>query len=224
MAYPQEPQQPYQPTDLRPHPHQYQVQHPQPTTFPPAAVATAPAVPQSAPEPTQSDPYALGAWGSALRDVVCPSGQRAALRKPQIEALISAGLLDKINVLAGVADGQIWTAQGLPPIKVDAILRDPNRLGHLVELMDAVLVMAVAAPAIRKPINEQGEFIPMDRREPGVGYTDMVDFTDKVFIFTEYTSQISAGAPFPGAAGEHSERLAHEPGAAVSAEQPVRAE
>lgn len=236
MAHPQEPQQPtpsqnmtnpypqpYQPTDLRPM-HQPQghdtggVGH-----FPvPATTTAAPTPTQSAPIPTQSDQYALGAWGAGLTDFTCPSGQRCALRKPQIDKLVQVGLLDKINVLAGIADGQVWASQGLPPIDVAKLMSDPAKFAALVDMLDTVIPIAVARPTILPAVDKEGQPIPEDKRQPGVGYPDFIDFADKVAIFEEYVSGIAAMGPFRSGAQQLGERMADGTSASLPTQPGIR--
>lgn len=243
MAYPQESQQPYQTTDLRPGvPGAYEFQPPAvdqvrvnlaSQTYPPnpqqghdmggvghfpvpAATTTAPAQTQSAPIPTQSDPYAIQAWGAAYEDFTCPSGQRCALRKPDLPALLRAGLLDKLNVLAGTVDAQIWASQGMPPIDTQKLLQDPAKFTVLSDLLDAVLPLAVARPTILPAVDEEGELIPVEYRKPGVGYVDFVDFSDKVAIFEKYISGVSAMTSFRAGAQQPGERVADGSGPALS--------
>lgn len=221
MAYPQEPPQPpYQTTDLRP----TQGHHIEGVGyFPvPATTTTAPTTTQSATIPTQTDPYAVGAWGGGLKDLTCPSGQRCAIRKPQIEDLIAVGLLDKINVLAGITDAQVWQNQGMPPIDTAKIMQDPAKMGQMVDLLNTVVVMAVARPTILSAVGPDGQPLPLEGRKPDAGYTDFISLSDKVAIFEAYVEDLGAMAPFRAGAQQPGERMAHEPGAALPTEHAVR--
>lgn len=126
------------------------------------------------------DPYAPTAWGSengqgALVDLVLPSGQMVLAQRPGAEGLMAAGLLDDLDVLAGI----LPTNGRKPTRKLDpkALASDPKMLAQGMKLVDRITVHVVIKPELTsEPEN------PRDK-ELGKIYPSSVGIEDKMFIF-----------------------------------------
>lgn len=137
------------------------------------------------------DPYAPTAWGSedssgTLVDLDLPSGQRVLAQRPGPAGLMAAGMLEDLDVLAGILP-KVMGGKG-PSSKVgkpgpaqdfDAslVLKNPKMLGEAMKLMDRVLVHVVVKPELTPEPENASD------KERGHIYPSSVAMEDKVFIF-----------------------------------------
>lgn len=133
------------------------------------------------PAPSQPSPYAVTAWGSTSEDFTTPSGQRCLLRKPDIAALMRDGLLEVINRLDAIVDGEVIPkAEGRAPSAdmqtVMKLLSDPDKFDAVMQTVDRVVLHSVIQPKIHPNTTEE-------ERVPGRVYVDSIDFRDKMAIF-----------------------------------------
>jgi hypothetical protein len=166
----------------------------------------------SSPAKKPKDKYALSTWGrEPLTDLEMPSGQLAQVRIPGVTGLIKAGLFDSLDTLTSlvqtehidrVTKGESTT---ITPEQIKMLSQDAGKMVAAIDLMDRVVEYVVVQPKVLRPVerDEEGkplllwkgklddageqvmEEIPLpdDKREPGVGYTDLIDPTDKVYLF-----------------------------------------
>lgn len=154
--------------------------------------------------------YAATVWGQAkFQDLEVPSGQLCQVRMSGVQQLIGAGVLDSADTLTSLIDEKHikrTQSRGKAPAKprvegdalknpdgtttkvdTNSLLKDPEKLARVFELVDKVTAHMVVQPEIKRPVklNEKGVEIPLggDEREDGVVYTDMIDLQDKMFIF-----------------------------------------
>lgn len=136
--------------------------------------------------------YAPTQWGGEVfNDVTMPSGQVAQLRRPGVQGLIAAGLLESLDSLSAIV-GQdlIPTAQGKkapsdrkpkkaksPEIDIKTLMKKPEQLANIMHLVDRVTVHCVMQPKIEMAPND------ITSRKEGVIYTDSIDLGDRMFIF-----------------------------------------
>lgn len=111
--------------------------------------------------------------------VELPSGNTALLRRPGIEHFLRTGSIP--NSLRNlISDSLGANEKG----KLTELLKDSEDLTELFNLMDRVLVEVVIEPKVRKvPVDDDGNVIPIDDRDPNFIYPDEVDMEDKTFIF-----------------------------------------
>ena len=127
------------------------------------------------------DPYAPTQWGTTgrLEDVICPSGQRCLARRPGLQGLIAAGVIDKVDSLSAIVDQKhIKRMAGKQTKDIDAreLMKDKESLQKILDLADQILVYVVVKPEILpNPAR------PEDRDETKI-YADMVDLQDKMFL------------------------------------------
>jgi hypothetical protein len=88
-------------------------------------------------------------WASQMtsgEDFVCPSGQTCRLRKVSPEALLRAGILDRVTRLDGLAAQLVATAEGQPPTK--AQMPSTEDLELLLSTINLVVPMALIEPQV----------------------------------------------------------------------------
>jgi hypothetical protein len=151
--------------------------------------------------------------GEHLIDLEMPSGQLAQVRRPGVSGLVRAGLLDSLDTLMSlvktehidrVKTGEPTTRE-ITPEDMKELSKDSGRLLQALDLMDRVTEYAVVQPSVLRPVQrdesgkpllmwkgkleEDGSQImeelelPDGERDAGQVYTDMVDPTDKVYLF-----------------------------------------
>jgi len=127
------------------------------------------------------DPYAPTVWGAdnaqgSLTDLELPSGQLVLAQRPGPEGLVAAGLLDDLDVLAGVMPR---AGQPAAKKKVDprALVKDSKGLAEAMKLVDRVVVHVVVKPELTPEPDQLTE------RQIGKIYPSSVGMEDKMFIF-----------------------------------------
>lgn len=144
-------------------------------------------------EPVEADTegkYAATSWGAstgtanAPHDLEVPSGQVCLVRRPGVEGLLTAGVLQDIDTLTALVGETIDSktkkpgeASPAPEIDMNEILKNPERMTAVLHTVDRTICAVVVKPPIYMAPND------VTLRKSGVIYTDMVDLTDKMFIF-----------------------------------------
>lgn len=130
------------------------------------------------------DAYAPTTWGSELggaEDLIVPSGQKCLVRRPGVQGLMEAGVLRDLDSLSALVDEKhvkrVKGSMTADQIEVKALMGDPDAMTNLMHVVDRVLCHVVMKPPINMTPNDPTQ------RVPGAIYTDMVDLTDKMFIF-----------------------------------------
>ena len=124
-----------------------------------------------------NDRYTASVWGAANEDLQMPSGQLALVRKPGVEQLIAAGIINDLDSLSAIAQGLIDKADGKSVAKPEDVLNNPERLTSMLHLIDRVVCHTVVKPTVLMPPND------ITTRAADAIYTDMIDLEDKFFIF-----------------------------------------
>lgn len=114
-------------------------------------------------------------------DLELPSGNVALVKRPGITKFISEGCVP--DPLMGVVDRAVKRGKGLPLQEQQAILKDPEKIRAMEEMMDKVLCLVVVEPKVVMGTDDEGNEIPESERSEDVIYADEVDMDDKVFIF-----------------------------------------
>lgn len=162
----------------------------------------------TAPRAVASDDYQPTTWGATpatsgigvAEDVVVPSGQRALVRRPGVQGLVAAGILDHVDSLTAiVGEKHINRAKGkAPEVNMKSLAKDPKQLSQALDLIDKVVCHIVLKPSLQMSpkclvCNNNQEWhawedadkvdhSPVIEREDGVLYVGDVDLEDKMFL------------------------------------------
>lgn len=140
--------------------------------------------------PSSGDPsrYALTGWQGGSVELGLPSGQLCLVRRIGVQKLIEEGVIDNFDTLTGLVQTKHVSkkAKNSGPqrkreemeadIAVKKLMRSPEKLREITEIMDKVVMASVIAPELH-PLPEEGE-----ERIPGAAYIDWVMDEDKAYI------------------------------------------
>lgn len=132
-------------------------------------------------QPTEpSSKYAPTTWGSGgaggLEDLTVPSGQLCQIRRPGVEGLIKAGVLQNVDSLTAIIhEKHIKRVNGKEQLDVKSL--DEAAFDAIMHTVDKVVCFAVVQPQIQRTPDD------VTNRKPGAIYADMVHMVDKMFIF-----------------------------------------
>lgn len=143
------------------------------------------AEPEAQPQPIDvNDKYAPTHWAAggpgSLEDLTVPSGQLCLVRRPGIQGLMTAGVLHDIDSLSALVDQKHVkkNAKGQSgQLNMGSLLKDQKAIDGMLHTVDRVVCHCVLKPEIQMTPND------VTRRQTGVIYADMIDITDKMFIF-----------------------------------------
>lgn len=131
---------------------------------------------------THVDPYAPTVWGSedssgSLVDLTVPSGQTVLAQRAGPEGLMTAGLLDDLDVLATVLPKVMGGKTKVKDFDATQVLKNPAMMKQAVSLLDRVTCYVVVKPEITPE--------PEDPRlkERGKIYPSSISLEDKSFLF-----------------------------------------
>lgn len=153
----------------------------------PARKKTPPAPqPQPIPQP-QEDPtskYAPNTWLAGgigdMEDLTVPSGQTCLVRRPGMEGLMKSGVLHNVDSLSQiVSEKHLKRVNGKKTDEIDmsSLMEDQEGLAEVLNVVDKVICHVVVKPEVHRTPDD------VTRRQRGVVYADMIDLTDKMFIF-----------------------------------------
>jgi hypothetical protein len=116
--------------------------------------------------PKNKKSYGQG-WGQSKKfDVTTPSGALCEVKRPGVNGLIKAGILDSMDSLTAiVAQDTIPNAEGRPKIDVQSVLEDPSKFNDMTDMLDKIVMYCVTQPKLEpipykmKPIVRE---IPLD--------------------------------------------------------------
>lgn len=129
-------------------------------------------------------------------ELLLPSGNTCLVKRPGVQGLIKAGLLDSLDSLTAIV--QVDHIDANDPRKmaeaVNKMTADPSRITEALDVVDKALCFAVVAPKVFRPIRTDeadkpilldGKEIPLEDEERDAEriYTDEVDEEDKMFVF-----------------------------------------
>jgi len=139
---------------------------------------------RKAPTPKAAPAASMGAgWLQNAQSYVftTPSGTTCALRKPSLQTLVEAGLLDSFDQLSSTVNLEtIKKAEGgAAAIDIAAVRKDPEQMKKMLELVDKIVQYVVVDPILHTDPADD-----MDRVEGDI-YLSYVDFQDKAAIMEE---------------------------------------
>jgi len=136
------------------------------------------------PKKKTNNKYAATSWSKELiRDVEVPSGQVCQVRIPGVQGLITAGLLDSIDSLTSLVQTEhidrMEKGAATTPTAEDManLAKNGPALVQGLKLMDRVVCHVVLQPEVLPIPDDDGA------RQPGAVYTDMLEMTDKIYLF-----------------------------------------
>lgn len=141
--------------------------------------------------------YELTGWansGPKLKDVTLPSGQVCQVKELQMEDILSMGIINQLDSLTGdlisgmdpsvpakATSGRKKTKKQLDEEANKSILElmaDPEKFGGMLDAINKIVVGCVVQPTVLPAVEET-------EREQGRVYVDMIDFNDRITLFTE---------------------------------------
>jgi hypothetical protein len=132
-----------------------------------------------------------GVAKARLEDLDLPSGGLVQVRRPGLQGLIKAGILESLDTLTAiVATETIPKAKGQPKAKPDLTKIDAKQITDAMKVMDDVTLYVVVQPEVRPiiipdPTEDDPKHtreITDDERDPDAYYIDDFDVEDKTFI------------------------------------------
>lgn len=126
-----------------------------------------------------ADPYAPTAWGQEayIEDIICPSGQRALVRRPGVQGLIIAGALEEVDSLSAIVDQKhIKRVKGEEQVDSESLMNDPEQIAKVIGVADRIVQYIVVKPALALAPADDAD------RKPDVLYVDAVDLDDRLFL------------------------------------------
>lgn len=142
-------------------------------------------------------------------DVTLPSGNVAQVRRPGVQGLIRAGVLESLDVLTGlVQQVTIPKAEGKPVVSEEKIIQSPETIFKMLDILDDIVLYIVHRPKVydkyevypaghakagERVRDDEGKFvlIPNSERQQDdesdieadpIIYVDDVDLDDKMFL------------------------------------------
>jgi hypothetical protein len=172
--------------------------------------------------PSTNDVWARNAAASAGEQITLPSGQTAIVRKLDIEELLATGFLNQIDAFTSLVDVDViqpakTKLQGRQPKKKtlaerkaeqergeaetnDALMRklatNPSLINDMAVMLNRLAPLIVVEPVVKCHLDDDGNVIGSDFRDPDVIYTDMIGFLDKMEMFTYAIGEVGDLAPF----------------------------
>lgn len=129
----------------------------------------------------------------ATEQLTLPSGQTCIARRLGMEGLIEAGILAEADSLSGLVDQHVRKVRGAKgrtdgnELDERALLRDRDTMKAIITIADKAIPVVVAEPEVmlHYTTDSSGKtsMIPLEDREPGQVYTDMIGLEDKMFLF-----------------------------------------
>lgn len=160
-----------------------------------------PVTPSKAKKPqdrkTKTKTQRPGFGRKVIYDLELPSGYTVKVKRPGVNGLVKAGVLESLDSLTALVQGEtIPKAEGKPQVDVKKVMDNPEQLKSMLDMMDKIVLHVVTEPKLTaKPIvTEEAEdgtvtvvADPTDEqldaeRDDELAYVDLVDDEDKVFI------------------------------------------
>lgn len=124
--------------------------------------------------------YAPTQWGTVgqSEDLEMPSGQLALVRRPGLQKLMQAGVLNNMDVLTKIVQSDHVQKTGAVGMdQITDLLNDPQKIDEMMRVIDKIVVYCVVQPELHMTPDD------VTNRVPGRVYADQVELDDKMFIF-----------------------------------------
>lgn len=145
-----------------------------------------PTTPQSA----ATKKYGAG-WGVVETDLTCPSGAEVRVRRPGVPGLVSAGVIDNVDLVTNIVqEKHIKRARGVKPaMNAKSLLADKEGLLQAMAVIGKIVSYCILLPEVRCAYvfatvdgKEVARLIPPEDREQGVIYSDTIPEEDQMFV------------------------------------------
>lgn len=144
--------------------------------------------------------YGIGASKEPAIELTLPTGDVCLVRRPGVQGLIRAGVLDSFDQLTGLVktehlDRVEGRAETVTRDEVIGVIKDPSKLRTILDLTDKVVAYCVLDPQVIRPVKlgwAPGEEpdkvkaheveLPDSERDADTLYTDEVPLENRMFI------------------------------------------
>lgn len=114
--------------------------------------------------------YGQGWVTNKFQDVTLPSGNVAQLLRPNLQALISSGILESVDVLTGVVQNETLSkAEGRPIVDPQKVLDNPSAVKSMMDILDDIVLYVVNRPTVRDKYRRYPETLPDGSPHPKAG-------------------------------------------------------
>lgn len=141
-------------------------------------------------------------WGSVTFDFTVPSGKTVLMRALEMDELSDLGIIDDIDELSGTVQTEHidrvnkkpQDRQKKKPTKAEQEKAEEEQGKNFLKSaagkrmlsnIHTIIPLVVVKPTVRPHKDNEGNLVPYDNREPGVIYTDQIEFDDKIAIFNK---------------------------------------
>lgn len=137
-------------------------------------------------------------WKQRYTDLSLPSGELCQVRRPGVQGLIEAGVLQSMDTLTSIVQTEVIPkAEGKPVVNAEAILQDTEKFTEMMKTVDKIVCYVVVQPDVlsdrvsQEMIDDEdlpfdtddlGRKLAEDERDPNAIYTDYIDAMDKMYI------------------------------------------
>lgn len=114
--------------------------------------------------PDKKKGYGQG-WGKTQRyDLETPSGALCEVKRPGVNGLIKAGILDSLDSLSAMVSQEVIpNAEGKPKIDAQAVLNNPQQFQDMLDMLDKITIHCVTQPKIQAvPYEQTPELMPQN--------------------------------------------------------------
>lgn len=154
-------------------------------------------------------------WGQSTLGtrtfITLPSGQTCWARPIGLQGILESGMLGEADSLTNFVGREyirkVRGAKGTPDkeeMDASKLMRSPETLQKIVKMVDGITPLVIVEPVVRchyRTVNagtpqEDTEMIPLEEREPGVIYTDVIGLEDKMHLFNFAMSGVKEAESF----------------------------
>jgi hypothetical protein len=137
------------------------------------------------PQQLVDEKYAPSSWATGtgqgnFEDLEVPSGQLCLVRRPGVQGLIEAGVLQDFDTLSAiVSEKHLKRVKGKPEVDVESLMKDSTNILNVMRLTEKIVCYTVVKPQVKPTPND------VTNRKQSDGswvYADQIDIEDQMFI------------------------------------------
>lgn len=107
------------------------------------------------------------AWKDRFQDLDLPSGNVCQVRRPGVQGLIKAGVLESMDVLTGlVQQVTLPKAEGKPQVDQNKVMENPKAVNDMLDVLDDIVLYCVNQPIVKDKYKRE---ILLDANEQPTG-------------------------------------------------------